>query len=235
MNAFIDPNYFLVTRIALVLLGYLMGSIPTGYWICRSKGIDIRTIGSGSTGATNVLRAAGKTAAIATLIIDVLKGYLPVLLAILADEVVLHTPGPIAGKAPVAGPLTLVLMAQATYLQVVPVLVAIAALLGHSKSIFLNFTGGKSAATALGTLLAMNPVAAGITFAFWCLLVFLTRIVSIASMAAGVMSGVFFALFHSTGSYIVYCAIGAIYVIIRHIPNIKRLASGTEPRIGQKT
>src|SRR5271154_2093718 len=103
----------MLTALGFVLLGYLMGSIPTGYWVCLARGIDIRKIGSGSTGATNVLRAAGKSAAIFVLIADVAKGYIPVWLS--------HTPD----------------VPGAENWHVLPVLVGVAAMVGHSTSIFL--------------------------------------------------------------------------------------------------
>lgn len=206
----------MLTAVGLILLGYLMGSVPTGFWLVKAlKGIDIRTVGSGSTGATNVLRAAGKAAAAFTLIADAAKGYFPVWLAI-------HLENSGIGQIPWSEH------------HLVPTIVALATLIGHSKSIFLKFQGGKSAATALGTLLALNLWAGSLTFASWIFLVWATRFVSIASMMAGVLSGLLMAIFHTPISYVLYCMAGALLVIIRHRPNIQRLMAGTEPKIGQK-
>src|SRR5215813_1781309 len=115
--------------LGLIILGYLMGSLPTGYWLVKAlKGIDVRTVGSGSTGATNVLRAAGKGAAAFVLLVDAAKGYLPVWLSIYLESQGLLSGTPLPD------------------LHLIPPAVALAALVGHSKSLFLKFQGGKSAA-----------------------------------------------------------------------------------------
>lgn len=224
--------------LTLMALGYILGSIPTGYWVVKAlKGIDIRTIGSGSTGTTNVLRAAGKTAALFVLIVDILKGYFPVLLAQVLEEAALsHLP---SGLEPMPNSLLGILVGSLKAvpchdLQLVAPVVAIAALVGHSKSIFLGFQGGKSAATGLGTLFGLNALAAAETFGFWILLVALTRYVSLASML-GVTACVFFMWAAKTPpSYVGYCVFAMIYVIARHKDNIGRLLKGTEPKLGQK-
>jgi acyl-phosphate glycerol 3-phosphate acyltransferase len=224
--------------LTLMALGYILGSIPTGYWVVKAlKGIDIRTIGSGSTGTTNVLRAAGKTAALFVLIVDILKGYFPVLLAQVLEEAALsHLP---SGLEPMPNSLLGILVGSLKAvpchdLQLVAPVVAIAALVGHSKSIFLGFQGGKSAATGLGTLFGLNALAAAETFGFWILLVALTRYVSLASML-GVTACVFFMWAAKTPpSYVGYCVFAMIYVIARHKDNIGRLLKGTEPKLGEK-
>lgn len=160
--------------LALLLIGaYLLGSIPTGYWIGKAKGIDITKMGSGSTGATNVWRCVGKVEGLMVLVIDLLKGYLPVLYAIHLDQ---------GDQA-----------AQWTFgmAHLVPVAVATIAIVGHSRSIFLGFKGGKSAATGLGTMLAFNPAVGGLTFATWMVIVLCTKIVSLASISAAVLNVVF--------------------------------------------
>ena len=126
----------------VIILSYLIGSIPTGYLIVKSKtGEDIRTIGSGSTGATNVKRVLGKKWFFITLLLDAFKGALPVILA----------------KFLTAG----------SEYGIAPVIAAIAVIIGHSKSCFLNFQGGKSVASGVGTILALNPVVGAlIAFAF---------------------------------------------------------------------
>ena len=114
--------------------------------------------------------------------------------------------------------------------------VAIAAFIegDQQQSIFLKFQGGKSAATALGTLLALQLFGGLSTFALWIFLVWSTRIVSIASIGAGFASPFLMALFHAQLSYVIYTAIGALYVVVRHRANMQRLLAGTEPKIGQK-
>ncbi|MGB5973248.1 MAG: glycerol-3-phosphate acyltransferase, partial [Nodosilinea sp.] len=150
--------------VLVVVAAYLLGSIPTGYLTARwAKGIDIRQYGSGTTGATNVLRTVGKGAAIAVLLIDLLKGLLAVLLvAALWPQIIALAPDR-------------VLAAQ--WQPWVAMLAGLTALIGHSKSVWINFTGGKSAASGLGVLLGLAwPVALGAAAAFGLTLAF-SRIV----------------------------------------------------------
>jgi glycerol-3-phosphate acyltransferase PlsY len=199
--------------LALICAAYLVGSIPTGYWLVKAlKGIDIRKFGSGSTGATNVWRCVGKGAGITVFAFDLFKGILPVVAGVQLESG-LGLPGPVG---------------------VFPVLMAAASLFGHSRSIFLGFQGGKSAATGLGTLLALNPLVGALTFATWLVVVAISRIVSVGSIAA-VFSCIFYmALLNTPVPYVVYCVAGFFYVTLRHKENIKRLLKGTEPRIGDK-
>jgi acyl phosphate:glycerol-3-phosphate acyltransferase len=210
-----------VLAIALLLVAaYLLGSIPTGYLIGRwVKGIDIRQYGSGGTGATNVLRTVGKEAAIAVLVIDLLKGLAAVLLVGLAWPVL-----------PQATPAVMALgqpwMAMAA---------GLLAIVGHSKSVWIGFTGGKSAATGLGVLVGLAwPVALGAAIAFGLTLA-VGRIVSLSSMVAAVTAMVLLLVTGQPLPYIALGALGAIYVILRHRSNIDRLIAGTEPRLGQKS
>ena len=201
----------------LILFAYLLGSIPTGYWLVKAfKGIDLRTVGSCSTGATNVLRVAGKGPAAIVFLVDVGKGILPVCLAVYVLNHYCMT------------------VMTSSFMAWLPFAVAAAAIIGHSKSIFLKFQGGKSAATGLGTMIAMNPAAAACAFAVFLGVMFFARIVSLATMTAVLSSAIFMYLFGGHVSYIIYCLLGAAYVIYRHKANIKRLLSGTEPRLGQK-
>ncbi len=202
--------------LGLIILGYLMGSIPTGYWLVKAlKGIDVRTVGSGSTGATNVLRAAGKGAAAVVLFIDAAKGFVPVWLSIYLE-----------GQGLLSG-------TPMPELHLIPPAVMLAALVGHSKSIFLKFQGGKSAATGLGVIFALDALAAAITFAIWGALVYLTRIVSQSSIVAVWACALLMVAFHDPPSYVGCCVIGAALVTLRHKANIQRLLAGTEPRIGR--
>lgn len=210
-----------VLAIALLLVAaYLLGSLPTGYLIARwMKGIDIRQYGSGGTGATNVLRTVGKGPAIAVLMIDLLKGLLAVRLVGLAwpQVLTLATEG------------SLVLDWQPW----VTMLAGVLAVVGHSKSVWINFTGGKSAASGLGVLLGLAwPVALGAAATFGLTLA-LSRIVSLSSMAAAIATVILLAATGQPLPYVVLGSLGALYVILRHRSNIDRLLAGTEPRLGQ--
>lgn len=203
--------------LALLLFGtYILGSIPTGYWIGKAKGIDITKMGSGSTGATNVWRCVGKAEGVAVMVIDLLKGYLPVIYAQSLDQ------GAQAAQWTFGLP------------HLVPVFTATMAIVGHSKSIFLGFKGGKSAATGLGTMLACNAGAGGLTFASWMAVVLTTKIVSLASISAAVINVVFMWWLGSPPAYVIYAVIGCVYVVARHKSNIQRLLAGTEPKLGDK-
>lgn len=212
-----------MNTILLLVLAYVLGSIPTGYWVVKAKsGVDLRQIGSGSTGTTNVLRTAGKSAAAFVFFVDIAKGFFPVWMSIYALD---HNLLPELTSNPTL----------ANFAPWLPFVVALLALVGHSKSIFLNFSGGKSAATGLGTMMAMNAPAALCTFAIFVAVVYLSRFVSLGSMVA-VTSSAILMYFFAPGRipYIAFCAVGAVYVVLRHKANIKRLLEGSEPRIGQK-
>lgn len=212
-----------------VILGYLVGSIPTGYWVGKAvKGIDIREHGSKSTGATNVLRCVGKGPAAFVFLFDIIaKGYAAVWIAATYTQ-------QISQLGPAVPP-------HLISINLLPVLVAVMQLIGHSKSVFLGFKGGgKSAAVALGSVFAMNPLAALLSFITWLAVLGTSRFVSLASILATASSAVWVyvvnAYFHEPAqwSYILYCSLGGSYVIYRHKSNIQRLLAGTEPRIGQK-
>jgi acyl phosphate:glycerol-3-phosphate acyltransferase len=199
--------------VLLVFSSYLIGSIPTGYWLAKIvKGIDIRQHGSGSTGATNVWRCVGKAAGVSVFLIDVLKGALPVGIAVALNSNSEY--------------------AALDRNQLLPLVVALTALVGHSKSIFLNFQGGKSAATGLGTLFALNPTVGFVTFVSWLSMVYAFRLVSLASIVATAICGIYMAFAGAPTSYVAYCILGFIYVTYRHKANVQRLLNGTEPRLG---
>ncbi len=202
--------------LGLILIAYLLGSIPTGYLAGRIlKGIDIREYGSGSTGATNVLRTVGKDAAIGVLIVDLLKGMMAVYLVKLAY---FYLPDQ-----------WLSTNAQ-NWLIVVAALVAV---VGHSKSIWLNFTGGKSAAISLGILLAMTPIVGLGTLVVFLSMLTISRIVSLSSVSAAIAVNILMYAINPSIAYLAFTFIAGIYVIVRHRANIQRLIAGTEPRIGQ--
>ena len=215
---------FWISSLAALTVAYLFGSIPTGYLAGRVlRGIDIRQHGSGSTGATNVLRILGKWPALVVLLVDVAKGAAAVLFA-----------NWLAGCIAVAEST-----AAATALQLqtivpwVASLAGLAALLGHGRSIWLGFAGGKSAATGLGVLLAMSwPVGLGALAVFGIALA-ASRTVSLSSILASLTAIVLVFALEQPLPYRLLVVAGGVYVIMRHRTNIQRLLAGTEPRLGQ--
>jgi glycerol-3-phosphate acyltransferase PlsY len=202
--------------ILTAVIGYLLGSIPTGFLVAKAKGIDIRTIGSGNIGATNVFRALGKPAGILVLLADALKGWLPV--ALLA--------GLICGRLwPEAGPQS------REWFRIVA---GISAVLGHNYTCWLHFKGGKGIATSAGVLVALVPWALLIIAGIWVIVFALSRYVSLASIAAS--TALPFAAW-ATGASTTLIAITAAMTalaIYKHKANIKRLLAGTENRIGTR-
>lgn len=198
----------ILRQIALVVAAsYLIGSIPTGYIVVKLfKGEDIRTIGSGSTGATNVKRVMGKKWFFIVMLLDALKGALPVILT------------------------TYYMHALFDY-GVLPVLAAICVILGHSKSVFLNFTGGKSVASGVGTLLALNWQAGLTIAAVWAVVTWVSKYVSLGSIVALALAPLLMWFLNAPIAYIIYALIAAIYVIWLHRENIKRLKEGNENKV----
>ena len=193
--------------LAVVIAAYIIGSIPTGYIIVKAfTGQDIRTIGSGSTGATNVKRVMGKKWFFITLLLDAFKGALPLVLA-------------------------KIFATTFTGIGLLPVLAAIAVILGHSKSIFLKFTGGKSVASGVGTILALNWQVGLIIAAIWAVVTFVSRYVSVGSIVALAISPFLMWAFKAPLAYIAYCALGAVYIIYLHRSNIVRLIKGEENKV----
>lgn len=196
-----------VELIIVAIIAYVIGSIPTGYLIVKAKtGQDIRTVGSGSTGATNVKRVLGKNYFFLVMLLDALKGALPVVLAKLFATV-----GVSLGLA--------------------PVIAAIAVIIGHSKSIFLQFKGGKSVASGVGTILALNWVVGIIIALVWGVITYTTKYVSVGSIIALVVSPFVMYFLGAPIAYVAYCALGAIYIVYLHRENIKRLINGNENKV----
>ncbi len=191
--------------IALVIFGYLLGAIPIGYVVGRAFGVDVRQVGSGNIGTANVLRAAGKWAAILTLLGDMLKGFFPVVLVtVLVESEWLHAA------------------------------VALAAIAGHCWPVFLRFKGGKAVATGAGTSIGLAPVVGLGLFAFWWAVVLLSRYTSLGAIAVMLVSPLAFVLTGQPLPYVVYTVVGGALVLYRHRENARALVKGTERKVGQK-
>ncbi|MBI3752712.1 MAG: glycerol-3-phosphate 1-O-acyltransferase PlsY [Deltaproteobacteria bacterium] len=192
--------------IILAIIAYFIGSIPTGIIVAKILGApDPRTVGSGNIGATNVGRAGGKAAGIITLVGDVLKGFLIILLAFY-----------IFGSSP----KEISIMGLAVFL-------------GHIFPVFLKFKGGKGVATALGVFLAIGPLPAMAALILFVILVAIFRYISVGSMIAAASIPVFFSFFTSSQPYVPLAAVIAVFIILKHSDNIKRLIQGTENKIGR--
>lgn len=189
---------------ALLALGaYLFGSLPWGLWLVKAiKGVDVREVGSGNIGTTNVYRAAGKGVAALVLVLDVLKGFAPCFLAMY--------------------------LAQPEW---VVVLAGACAIVGHSKSVFMRFGGGKSVATGIGTILAIAPLAAVATLVVFGAILAGTRMVSASSLGAAVALPFILFGFALPVTYVAFGAAATLYVVVRHRANIGRIFDGSEARI----
>lgn len=190
----------------ILLLAYLFGAIPAGAWVARYYGVDIQKVGSGNTGATNILRTLGAGPAVVVAGFDVFKGGIAVLLARL-----FNIEGPLLGG------------------------VALAAVLGHNYSVFLRFTGGKGVATSFGTLLFLNPLVALLAFPVGILTMWLTRFVSAGSMIGGLTAvAITIALGRPFWEILTMLVLAGL-VFWTHRENIKRLQAGNERRLGDNT
>ena len=196
----------ILTSLLLLAIGYLLGSMPNGYLAGRwLKGIDLRQCGSGSTGATNVLRNVGKGPALAVFLLDVGKGALAVLLAKsfgLNDWV--------------------------------QVLAGLAALAGHIWPVWLGWKGGKAVATGLGMFLGLAWPVGLACFGLFMAVISISRIVSLSSVVAAIGLPVLMVLAGANGASISVSVVASVMVLWRHRSNIERLIAGTEPRIGAK-
>ena len=196
----------ILTALLFLAIGYALGAIPSGYLAGRwLKGIDLRDCGSGSTGATNVLRNVGKGPALLVFLVDVGKGALAVLLA---KSVGLN--------------------------DWVQVLAGLAALAGHIWPVWLGWKGGKAVATGLGMFLGLAWPVGLASFGLFMATISLSRIVSLASVVAAIGLPVLMLVAGNSSAYVVVSLVASSMVIWRHRSNIQRLMAGTEPRIGQK-
>ncbi|QWK21213.1 glycerol-3-phosphate 1-O-acyltransferase PlsY [Thermus antranikianii] len=188
-----------------LVVAYLFGSIPAGVLVARTYGVDIRKVGSGNIGATNVLRALGPGPALMVAFFDVFKGGVAVLIARAVG-----IEGPLLGG------------------------VALAAVLGHNYSLFLGFRGGKGVATSFGTLLFLDPILALWTFPIGVSVMLLTRYVSAGSMTGGVAAMVLALALSRPLWEVVTVGLMALLIFWTHRENLKRLQAGTERRLGEK-
>ena len=194
--------------VAPFLLGYFIGGIPFGFILVYAiKGVDVRKYGSGNIGATNVMRVAGFRWGVMAFVLDVAKGGLPVWL-----------------------------MLRWTHEPIIACCTGAGAIVGHAFPIYLKLRGGRGVATGLGVFIPLAPIAAGIAFGVWVAVLAAVRIVSVASMIAAVsMPIVLFLMQRELTSVLVLAIFGAVFVICRHIPNIKRLVKGEEPKIEHRS
>ncbi len=202
--------------ILTALAAYLVGSVPTGFVVGKLRGIDIRTIGSGNIGATNVFRALGTPAGVFVLLADVFKGWVSVFCV---AKVIARWLAPNASS-------------QA--LEAVQIVAAVAAVLGHNYTLWLRFKGGKGIATSAGVLLALVPAALGIALVVWTTVFVLSRYVSLASITAALALPFAAWLTGQSGTLIVVTAMLAGLAIYKHRSNMQRLLAGTENRFGKK-
>jgi glycerol-3-phosphate acyltransferase PlsY len=191
-----------VTDALAILGGYLLGSLPFGYWVPRLvRGEDIRTKGSGNVGASNVFRVYGRSLGLPVALLDIAKGFAAAALG-------LWIGGPLVG-----------------------VLAAAAAMAGHARPVFLRFQkGGKMAATAGGATFALAPLVAVLCVAIWLVVFALTRFASVATMLTAVALGVLVIVLDYPWPIVLFGVAGAVAVIAMHHQNIRRLVAGTEHR-----
>jgi glycerol-3-phosphate acyltransferase PlsY len=208
----------MLTLAVAVIGSYLLGSVPFGYLAGKIGGIDIRKVGSGNIGATNVVRALGKRYGYPVFVLDFLKGFgaVKISISIAADA-----------RQAWGSP------------EMVGILAAVAAVIGHSFPLWLKFRGGKGVATAAGALFGLMPLAALIAVTIWVLVFWFTRYVSVASLVTAVALPVVFLIMTRLnqihGNALFYASLGiAAFVIWRHRSNFSRLMRGSEPRFTRK-
>jgi len=215
----------LVGYLLVAVMAYLLGSIPTGFLVAKARGVDIRAVGSGNIGATNVFRILGTPAGIFVLLVDALKGFA-------AAAAIWNYYAELNDLLPRAFPVEVIAHPSVRINHAI--LAGICAVLGHNYTCWLHFKGGKGIATTAGVFFALAPLAAGIALAVWLVALAVTRYVSIASIAAAVALSV--AVWLTKDSALlgtVTTALGAL-AIYKHKSNVQRLIAGTENRLGQK-
>ena len=195
----------MIIKIIIVIISYLLGSIPFSYIIGRLKGVNLLEVGSKNAGATNVYRNLGLAYALMAFLLDVGKGYFAMLL----------------GKV--------FFVDQYSFI----VLCGLAAILGHTFTPFLKFKGGKGVATGIGILLFINPVIAIAAFALGISIILSTRYVSLGSIISSlfVLAMSLLPYFKMPTEYQIFICIAVVYIIYKHVPNIKRLLIGQENKV----
>lgn len=191
-----------VKVLSLAALAYLLGSLPFGLWISAGKGINLREIGSGNIGATNVFRALGPAWGIVVFLLDALKAWIPTIVA-------MHV---------LVNPLWHVAIGGI-------------AVLGHSFTIFARFKGGKGVAAGLGMIMALSPIIFAIALAYGIAVIMITRMVSFASITGSILVPGLFILMGYPWPYIALVAILGGVIVVRHRHNISRILNGTENKI----
>ena len=187
------------------MCGYVLGSVPTGLLVGRAFGVDVLEVGSGNIGMANVLRAAGKWPAVLTMLGDLLKGLLPVLIArALTDNAWV-----IAGAA-------------------------LAAVIGACWSVFLRFKGGKGVATGAGTTIGLAPLIGLGLFVFWWVVVLLSRYTSAGAISVMILTPLVFFVTGQPLPYVLYTVTGGMLILWRHRENVRALLAGTERRFGER-
>ncbi len=186
----------------IVVLGYMIGSIPFALVLARAKGLDLRKVGSGNLGAANVFRASGVRAGVIVALLDITKGAASVLLAAQISD------GPVA-----------------------PALAGLAAIVGHIYPVWLRFRGGKGVATACGVFAVLTPLAATPAFAAFVATVWFTRYISLGSVLASVVLPPMAYATGSPGLVVGVAVAASILIVFRHRSNLLRIANGTERRI----
>ena len=205
-----DKSQPLAQYLILAPLAYVLGSVPWGFLVARLfHGVDVREQGSGRTGTSNVLRTSGLKSAALVLLLDLSKGALAVLLA-----------REVSGTA------------------VAMVVAGLLVLVGHNWSLFLGFKGGRGIMPSAGAVLVISPIALGLCVLAWAATAFLTKYVSLASLAAvttAVAAAVVQVIFFEFSVvYMIYFGVGGFIIFWQHSDNIRRLRDGTEPRLGER-
>ena len=201
----LSPKTKIMADLLAVVAAYLVGSIPFAQLLSKRRGIDLRRVGSGNVGATNVLRTLGVRPAVVAMMLDAVKGTVAVLVA-----------------------------QRLTNGVAAPVMAGLASMIGHVYPVWLRFRGGKGVATAAGAFAVLTPVAVAAAMGVFLLTVALTRFISVGSMAAALTLAGWAIASDAPTAVGIGAAIGAALVIIGHRANVLRLVAGTERRVGQR-
>lgn len=189
-------------NILWIIVSYLVGSIPVGIILAKMRGTDPRKVGSGNIGATNVMRAAGKTIGIMTLAGDILKGFIP-------TAIMLHYGQP----------------------AIIVATTGLATFIGHLFPVFLKFKGGKGVATAVGVYLAVSPLAILVNVVIFVFVLLKWRYVSLGSLVGTALMPAAFLILNQPREYIYLSVIVGIFIFLKHKDNIRRLLNGKENKI----